>query len=89
MNAEVAMISSAEAYRRNDDSHREPCACFDRRPPHQLPRARPAMNTERTVETRGVTTPNCAMAIRNQTTSYTRLQKPEMRKNPKNQRWRK
>ena len=43
------------------------------------------MNIDKTVETRGVVTPNCAMASRNQTNSYRMLQKPEMKKKRKNQ----
>jgi hypothetical protein len=42
------------------------------------------MNIERTIETRAVVTPNCAMDSRNQTSSYRMLQKPEMKKNAKN-----
>src|SRR5712692_2434679 len=41
------------------------------------------MNADRTMETMGVVTPNAAIARRSQTTSYTRLQKPEVRKKPK------
>ncbi|HTX33667.1 MAG TPA: hypothetical protein VME43_01550 [Bryobacteraceae bacterium] len=37
------------------------------------------------METIGVVTPNLAMLSRSQTTSYTRLQKPEMKKKTKNQ----
>ena len=44
------------------------------------------MKTDNTIETIGVVTPNRAIASRSQTTSYTRLQNPEIRKNRKNQR---
>lgn len=44
------------------------------------------MNTERTMETIGVLTPNLAMLSRSHTTSYTRPQNPEMRKKAENQR---
>src|SRR5262249_46490538 len=53
------------------------------RPAPQLPRARPPMNVERTIETRALVTPNRAIASRSHTTSRTRLQNPETRKNPK------
>jgi hypothetical protein len=43
------------------------------------------MNTERTIETMAVVTPNCAMARRNHTSSYRTLQKPEMKKKTKYQ----
>ncbi len=43
------------------------------------------MNMESTIEVNAVVTPNCAMASRSQTTSYRMLQKPETRKNRKNQ----
>jgi len=43
------------------------------------------MNIERTIETRAVVTPNCAIESRNQTSSYKMLQKPEMKKKTKNQ----
>ena len=43
------------------------------------------MNTESTIETMAVVTPNCAMANRNHTSSYKTLQKPEMRKKTKYQ----
>ena len=55
------------------------------RPPHD-PMPKPAMKTERTMETMGVVTPNLAILSRSQTTSYTRLQKPEMKKKRKNHR---
>src|SRR5579871_2942958 len=44
------------------------------------------MNTESTIDTSAVVTPNCAMDNRSQTISYRRLQNPETKKNPKNQR---
>jgi hypothetical protein len=47
--------------------------------------ANPAMNTESTMETIGVVTPNFANVKRSQTTWYTRLQNPDTRKNAKNQ----
>ena len=37
----------------------------------QLPRARPAMNADSTMEVSALVTPNCAMAMRSQTTSST------------------
>jgi hypothetical protein len=44
------------------------------------------MNIESTVETNAVVTPNLAMASLSQTTSYTKLQKPETTKKTKYQR---
>ena len=41
------------------------------------------MNIESTMDTSAVVTPNCAMANRNQTSSYRMLQKPEMKKKTK------
>ncbi|MGA9255713.1 MAG: hypothetical protein WBV98_03840 [Candidatus Sulfotelmatobacter sp.] len=41
------------------------------------------MNIESTMDTSAVVTPNCAMANRNQTSSYKMLQKPEMKKKTK------
>src|SRR5215472_14847782 len=41
------------------------------------------MNTESTIETIGVVTPNFAMLSRSQITSYTRPQNPETKKNAK------
>ena len=41
------------------------------------------MKTESTIDTMGVVTPNFAMLRRSQITSYTRLQKPETKKNAK------
>ena len=43
------------------------------------------MNTDSTIDTMAVVTPNCAMASRSQTSSYNTLQKPEMRKKMKYQ----
>ena len=51
-----------------------------RRPLAQEPRPSPAIKLERTMETSGVVTPNCAMARRSQTSSYMTLQKPETKK---------
>jgi hypothetical protein len=45
----------------------------------------PAMNTESTMDTMGVVTPNFAMLSRNPTTWWSRLQIPDRRKNPKYQ----
>jgi hypothetical protein len=44
------------------------------------------MKTERTMAVNALVTPNCAMEMRSQTTSYTRLAKPDAAKNAKNQR---
>lgn len=61
----------------------EPASRLASIPPTQDPSANPAMKTESTMDTIGVVTPNLAIASRNQITSYTRLQKPEIRKNAK------
>src|SRR5215469_10244467 len=45
--------------------------------------ARPAMKTDSTSDSTGVTMPKCANAMRSQTTWYNRLQKPEQ-KNSRN-----
>src|SRR6266478_7739126 len=52
-------------------------------PPPQEPSANPAIKTESTIETIGVVTPNLAIASRSHMVSYTRLQKPDTRKNTK------
>src|ERR1700693_2076775 len=46
---------------------------------------RPAMNTERTIDTMAVVTPNCAMEMRSHTNSYKTLQNPETKKKRKYQ----
>jgi hypothetical protein len=51
-----------------------------KRPPAHDPIPSPAIKTEITIDTMGVVTPNFAIASRSQTTSYTRLQNPEMKK---------
>ena len=43
------------------------------------------MNVDRTMETRAVVTPNCAIASRNQISSYSIPQNPETKKNTKYQ----
>src|SRR5437868_12670897 len=43
------------------------------------------MKVERTIETSAVVTPNCAIDSRSQTSSYKMLQKPDTKKNAKNQ----
>src|SRR5262249_31429819 len=60
-------------------------ALWRSRPAAQEPSPMPAMNIDRTVETKGVVTPNCAMARRSQISSYRMLQNPESRKNTKYQ----
>src|SRR4029077_14676795 len=42
------------------------------------------MNMESTIDVRAVVTPNCAIARRSHTSSYSTLQNPEMKKNTKN-----
>src|SRR5258706_9688738 len=59
------------------------------RPPRAFPRARPAMNTDRTMATIAAVTPKRAMARRSQTTWHSSAQNPEMTKKAKNQRSRK
>ena len=44
----------------------------------------PPMKTESTIETIAVVTPNCAIDRRSHTSSYSTLQKPEMKKKMKN-----
>ena len=56
-----------------------------RRPAAQEPRPMPDINMDKTAETTGVVTPNCAIARRSQTSSYKMLQKPERRKKTKYQ----
>jgi hypothetical protein len=43
------------------------------------------MNTERTIDTMAVVTPNCAIDRRSQTNSYKTLQNPEIKKKTKYQ----
>jgi hypothetical protein len=52
-----------------------------RRP--MTPSPNPAMNVDRTMEAKAVVTPKLAIARRSQTTSYTRLQKPDTTKKMK------
>src|SRR6185437_3990546 len=83
--AEIPISSSDPAYNHNGGNE---IFCPYRRmnlPAAREPIPNPPMNAERTIETMGVVTPNCAIARRSQTSSYNIPQKPEIRKKEKYQ----
>src|SRR6266404_1983054 len=83
--ADMPIRSSQRAYRRSGGKAGLVSKRLISAPAAHEPTPSPAMNMERTTETRAVVTPNWAMARRSQTSSYRIPQNPETRKNRKNQ----